>query len=136
MEAFFIIVTILGLIVLGWGGITLWRYVKSKYNYNFLPIGLLLGIPATILVSISIILTLRNYFDANAAVCLICGIVLYIILYYINLKKTNWWLGFLSLIYQVVINVLIILVVVLIIFYFLSKEDRRKKEKDFTKINL
>lgn len=90
---------------------------------------MLLGIPATILVSISAILTLKNYFDLNAAVCLICGVILYIALYCINLKKTSWKVGLLSLIYQIVISALVVLMLILIILIFLGKEEKRKERK-------
>lgn len=124
MEAAILIGAFVALVGFVWGGIAIRNHISLKYDYNIFSLpNLFFGGVALISIGISIFVAAdAEAFTRNAQVLLGFSGVVYLIMYIVNARKSNWWLALISVLYQIVTSALI----VFIIFWIWAKVSKKR----------
>lgn len=118
----------IGLLV--WGGVAIRSYLLRVYRYDiFSGLNLMFGILSFLAVLIGAGLTFEDGFhlDMNALVLFIFAAIVYVGMYIVNAKKSNWWLALIAVMYQMLCSVLMFFVVLFFLFskrvFWFSKQN-------------
>lgn len=127
MEAVAVLLIVVILIALVWGGITLKKYIQEKYGYNiFSPTNLILGCVVVILsVAAFLVYDDAKAFTLNVAVLIAVAFIIYAAIFFMNLQTLDLGLAILTTLYQILLSSVIVLIILFILFRFFG--NSRKK---------
>jgi hypothetical protein len=123
MEAAVLIGAFLALAGFVWGGIATRKHIAENFDYNIFSLpNLFFGGVALISIAISIYVAAdAKAFTTNSQVLLGFSGIVYLVMYIVNLRKSNWWLALISVIYQIVTSALIVFIILWIWAKFSKK---------------